>query len=298
MKRVLVTGASGFIGRQALAPLIERGYEVHALDLRTIDVPGVTWHAADLFDRAAVAEVVGEVGASTCLHLAWDVSPGYWTAPSNADWVAASLDLLSAFDAAGGVRFVAAGTCAEYDWTAPREVLVEDEPCHPATFYGVAKDALRRMIEGYAAETDLSWAWGVLFLCYGPHERPERLIPSVIRDLLAGKRTATTAGTQVRDYLDVRDQGAAFAALLDSEIQGAVNIGSGEGVAVADIVRRIGEITGRSDLLDVGALPMRASEPARLVADIRRLTAEVGFRPCIGLDKGLADAVAWWRKNA
>ncbi|MCG8511488.1 MAG: NAD-dependent epimerase/dehydratase family protein, partial [Rhodospirillales bacterium] len=213
MKRVLVTGGSGFIGRQALAPLCELGYEIHALDLRPLASSDVTWYEIDLFDTAAVAGAVDRIGADHCLHLAWDVSPGFWDAPSNTDWVAASLNLLRAFHAAGGRRFVSVGTCAEYDWSRPRDSLTEDGPHAPSTLYGVAKDALRRMIEGYAGRTGLSWGWGVLFLSYGPYERPERLIPAVINDLLAGRKARTTAGTQIRDILDVRDQGAALAAL-------------------------------------------------------------------------------------
>ena len=297
MKRVLVIGASGFIGRQALAPLIERGYEVHALDLKPGDAPGVVWHRADLLDGRATAEAVAAIGASHCLHLAWNVGAGFWESPANADWVAASLALLRAFHAAGGRRFVSAGTCAEYDWSVPCDRLAEDVARHPTTFYGVAKDATRRVLEGYAEKVGLSWAWGVLFFSFGPGERPERLIPSVIRDLLAGRQARSTAGTQIRDFLDVRDQGAAFAALVDSAVDGPVNIGSGEAVTVADVVRRIAAVAGRPDLLDIGALPMRPGEPQRLVADVGRLEGEVGFRRQIPLDQGLPDAVAWWREN-
>lgn len=298
MTRVLVTGASGFIGRHALAPLVARGFEVHALARRPVAMDGVVPHRADLLDAAATAGIVAGIGASHCLHLAWDVGGAFWTDPANTDWVAASLSLLRAFHRAGGQRFVAAGSCAEYDWSQTRPVLSEDCPRAPSTFYGIAKDATRRVLEGYARQVGMSWAWGVLFLSFGPGERPGRLVPSVIRALLAGQEARTTAGTQWRDFLDCRDQGAAFAALLASGVEGAVNIGSGEAVSVAELVRMMGEAAGRPDLLRIGALPMRPGEPARLVADIARLRAEVGFTPAISLRQGLADAVAWWRATA
>jgi len=296
--RVVVTGASGFVGRQVLAPLVALGHEVHALDLRPGDTAGVVWHAVDLFDRPSMEGTLARIAADRCLHLAWDVGPGFWRAPANADWVAASLNLLRAFHAAGGRRFVSVGSCAEYDWAGPGNRLSEQAPRRPATLYGIAKDALRRMIEGYARQVGLSWAWGVLFFSFGPHERPERLVPSVIRDLLAAREARTTAGTQARDFLDVRDQGMALAALLDGAVEGPVNIGSGEATTVAEVVRRLGDLTGRPDLLRIGALPMRPDEPPRLVADVCRLREEVGFRPRFALDRGLSDAVAWWRENA
>lgn len=298
MTRVLVTGATGFIGRHAVAPLLERGFEVHALARRPVEAEGVTWHRADLLDGAATARVVAEVGASHCLHLAWDVGPGFWSAPANADWVAASLSLMRAFHLAGGRRFVSAGTCAEYDWSRTVDRYAEDAAKAPSTLYGIAKDATRRVLEGYAAQVGMDWAWGVLFLSFGPFERPDRLVPSVIRALLAGQEARTTAGTQVRDFMDCRDQGAAFAALLASDVAGAVNIASGDGVAVAELVRLIGEAAGRPDLLRVGALPMRPGEPERLVADVTRLRDEVGFAATLPVDMAVAEAVAWWHGSA
>ncbi len=295
MTRVLVTGATGFVGRHAVVPLLERGFEVHVLGRRPMDAEGTVWHEADILDGAATARAVAEIQASHCLHLAWDVGPGFWSAPTNADWVAASLNLMRAFHLAGGTRFVSAGTCAEYDWSRPVERLAEDAPKVPSTFYGIAKDATRRLLEGYAAQVGMEWAWGVLFLSFGPFERPERLVPSVIRALLAGQEARTTAGTQMRDLMDCRDQGAAFAALLASAIQGPVNIGTGDAMAVAELVRMIGEAAGRPELLRIGTLPMRPGEPERLVADVTRLHREVGFTAAHGLAGALADAVSWWR---
>lgn len=295
MTRILVTGATGFIGRHALPPLLAAGHEVHVIGRTAPDPltgPGrILHHHADLLGPDLPA-IVGSIAAEACLHLAWDVSPGFWTTPANLDWTAATLTLLRAFHQAGGRRFVGAGTCAEYDWTTPADTLREDAPRAPATLYGTAKDATRRLIEAYARSHGLSWAWGVLFFSFGPGERPERLVPSLTDALLAGREAPATAGTQIRDLLDSRDQGTAFAALLTSGVDGVVNIASGQPVALHEVMTLIGTLTGRPDLLRIGALPQRPGEPPRLVADTTRLRHDVGFTPAHTLRQGLTDLIA------
>lgn len=336
MKRVLVTGGAGFVGRAAVAALTARGFEVHAVG-RTVP-PGVhAFHAADLLDPAGRREAVRAASASHLLHLAWTTTPGrYWQAPVNLDWAAASLDLVRMFHEAGGARAVVAGTCAEYDWTGIARLpqtepassppltreegrdnsvaeaaspqaesgdaaalgegrLSETAPCHPATLYGAAKDGLRRILQAYTATAGLSLAWGRLFYLYGPGETPGRLVGDAARALLTGQRLATSEGRQRRDFLHVADAGAALAALLDSPVEGPVNIGSGEAVPVRDLLTMIGALTGRSELIDFGIRPLSPTEPARIEAGIRRLRDEVGFSPRYGLAEGLAETVAAWR---
>ncbi|MBB2963149.1 NAD-dependent epimerase/dehydratase family protein [Methylobacterium sp. R2-1] len=350
MKRVLVTGAAGFVGRPAVAALVARGFEVHAIG-RTAPEGAHAFHAADLLDPSQRRAAVQKAGASHLLHLAWVTTPGrYWQAPENLDWTAASLDLVRMFREAGGTRTVVAGTCAEYDWTEivslassgtrkeGRDGLVvgaksgsegeearrfgddgaaealsphvgrgdaaanlrngrlsEAAPCNPATLYGGAKDGLRRVLHAYAASAELSLAWGRLFYLYGPDETPGRLVGDAARALLAGQRLATSEGRQRRDFLHVTDAGAAFAALLDSAVEGPVNIGSGHAVPVREILAAMGALTGRPDLIDFGARPLPPTEPACIEADIRRLADEVGFSPRYGLEQGLAETVADWR---
>jgi len=297
VSRVLVTGARGFVGAPATEALAAAGHEVHAVGSGPPPSgrPGVTWHRTDLLDPAAVSQLLGDIAPAKLLHLAWYTEHGrFWRAPENLAWVEATLHLLRAFQAAGGTRAVLAGTCAEYDWTVS-PLSERSTPLAPATLYGSAKHATRLVAEAWAREVGLELAWGRIFFLYGPGEAPDRLLPSVARALLAGHEAPTTAGEQVRDFLHVDDVAGAFVALLGSDVTGAVNIASGDGVAVREFVELVAEATGRPDLLRVGAIPMRADDPPHLVADVRRLHEEVGFTPLLSLREGVEAAVDWWR---
>lgn len=283
-----MTGATGFVGRHVLGPIVELGYDVHAVHHRAspIEVEGVTWHRVDLLEEDIPIE------ASHLLHLAWYAVPRkFWSAPENLRWVEASLRLLRRFAAGGGGRAVVAGTCAEYDWSAGH--CVEGvTPLAPIGVYGTCKNALRELLE---ATPGLSSAWGRIFFLYGPFEPPEKLVASVIRALLAGEEVRLSAGAQRRDFLYVADAGAAFARLLDSAADGAVNIGSGQAVAVRDVAERIGRLIGRPELLRFGE---PGNEPPLVVADVGRLREEVGLEPRFALDPGLAQTIEWWRERA
>ena len=296
MSRVLLTGATGFIGRHTIAPLLAAGHNVHAVTTRK-KANGdhrVTWHRADLL---AGPDIVVETKPDVLLHLAWYVKPGrFWTASENVKWVEASLALLRAFGEAGGRRAVVAGTSAEYDWSVVGERCHEQyTPLRPTTLYGAAKHALHCVAARYAEQTGFELAWGRIFFVYGPGEPEGRLVPAVGRALLAGEPVAITRGKQVRDFMHVEDAAAAFAALTDSSVTGAVNVASGEGVTVRHIVEGLAAIAGRPDLPRPGALPEREGDPPRLVADVTRLRTEVGFIPQVGLLEGLEAMLDWLR---
>jgi nucleoside-diphosphate-sugar epimerase len=293
---VLVTGASGFIGSHCLPPLIERGYEVHAVASRAPgEEPGVTWHVADLLDRDVIPGLVERVQPSHLLHLAWIVAPGeVISSPVNYDWVVRSLDLLRGFVAAGGRRAVLSGSAYEYDWRYGycSELLT---PLRPATVYGSCKAALFHLSTSIAREAELSLGWVRPFFLYGPREHPDRLVASVTRALLSGRPAPTSHGRQVRDYLHVQDVADAIVSTLDSDLEGAVNIGSGSPVTIREIVTRLGELVGSPELLQVGAIAARASDTPLVVADPSRLTGELGWAPHYDLESGLRHTVDWWR---
>jgi len=291
----MLTGATGFVGRHALTALAQAGHEVHAVARRRgPGVNGATWHEVDLL---ADVEVVEQVRPEVLVHLAWYAEHGkFWTSVENVRWVEASLALLRGFTAAGGRRVVMTGTCAEYEWS--RDVYPESAPLRPATLYGAAKHGLHRIATAFAEQAGLSLVWGRLFFLYGPYEAPERFVPSLVRSLLAGEPAPMTDGEQRRDFLHVADAGSALAALADSDLTGAVNVASGEAVALSDLAHRIAALSGHAELLQVGALPSRHNEPPSLIADVSRLRDELGWAPRIALENGLRDTVAWWRELA
>jgi nucleoside-diphosphate-sugar epimerase len=278
VKRILVTGGGGLVGRHAAPALRARGFDVHAVGRRE----------ADLHDAAAVDALLARVRPTHLLHLAWITTHGaYWTSPENDRWVESSLHLTRRFHELGGRRAVFAGTCAEYDWGDT--VCVERKTrLAPTSRYGRAKGELRRRLEEHGVP---SFAWGRIFFTFGPGEQPQRLVPSVASSLLRGAPAACTHGMQVRDYLYAGEVASAFAALADSEVTGPVNIASGRGVELRVLLGELAELAGRPDLLRFGALDAPAGEAPAVVADTARLRDEVGWRPATTLRAGLAQTL-------
>jgi nucleoside-diphosphate-sugar epimerase len=288
VKRVLVTGATGFIGRHTLPLLAERGYEVRAVGSKD----------ADLLDPSAVESLVAEIQPSHLLHFAWYAVPGkFWTAPQNADWIEASIRLLRGFADHGGERAVMSGSCAEYDWTGTGRLSERDTSLRPATYYGTCKHALASVGQGLAAERGFGFSWGRIFFAYGPHEQPGRLVSQVAEALVKGEPAPTSEGTQRRDFLHARDVAGAFVALLDSDVTGAVNIGSGAAVPVREVVSQIAAAAGRPELVRWGEVPSRPGDPPLIEADMGRLRGEVGWEPSLTLEEGIRETVEWWKAN-
>jgi nucleoside-diphosphate-sugar epimerase len=296
--RVLLTGATGFIGSQVIDALLARDHEVHAIARRR-GAPRnrVVWHDADLLEPRAAERAVLESRADSLLHLAWYAVPGrFWTAPENERWIDASLRLLRAFGEAGGRRAVMAGTCAEYRWGA-KTLSERHTPLEPTTLYGACKHATHVAAAAIAEQLNIPLAWGRVFYLYGPGEPDGRLVSSVIRALLAGADVPTTLGNQRRDFMHVSDVAGAFAALVDGRPVGAVNIASGEAVSIREILELIEKATGLRDRMQYGALPTRPGEPQVIAGTSHRLRDEFGFRPRIELETGIDETVAWWRQQ-
>lgn len=300
MKRILLTGATGFIGLHCLPLLVARGYKVYAVSSRSVareEEASVHWHQANLLDFPQVAALMDEVRPSHLLHFAWYTVPGkYWTSAENLRWVQASVSLLQTFAAHGGQRVVMAGSCAEYDWRYGY-CSEATTPLAPMTLYGVCKHSLQLIVSAFAKQTGLSAAWGRIFFLFGPHEHPDRLVPYVTQSLLRGEVARCSHGNQIRDFLYVQDVADAFVSLLDSGVSGAINIASGKPVALRELIYKIAAKFKREDLIELGAISTPPDEPSLLVADVRRLHDEVGWTPKYDLDTGLQQTIEWWKRH-
>src|SRR5690348_9146294 len=299
MKKILVTGASGFIGRHCLPLLVQQGYDVHAVARRKPQwktEPDVQWHESDLLQLGNVPNLLRQVRPALLLHLAWYAVPQkFWTAPENLDWLRASLDLLRSFTENGGERIVAVGTCAEYDWSSG-ECVEGETPLAPATLYGTCKLAFSQILDAWSRQTGLSSSCGRVFFLYGPQEHPSRVVAYVTQSLLEGKEALCSDGTQMRDFLHVEDVASAFVSMLGSDVDGPVNIGSGKAVALRDVLMTIGELTGRPELLRFGARGSAGEAPAFWANNQKLLQS--GWSPRYNLTRGLAETVEWWRNSA
>ena len=299
MKKVLVTGASGFIGKNVLPILLANGYDVYAVHNggSIIEYENVTWHKCNIMNKDEVSLLFEKIQPEYLLHLAWFVTPGKWAiAPENIGWVEVSLNLIKKFNEFGGKRVVAAGSGLEYDWQYGycNEELT---PKNPATFYGVCKNATRQVVEAYAELVGLSFAWGRVFFLYGPHENPNRLIAYVINSLLRRERANCSHGNQVRDFLHAYDVANALVFLLENEYNGNVNIASGEPIKLKELMLLAANEIGATELLKLGAIPAAASDTDLVVADVNRLKNELGWQQKYSNQEGIKNTIKWWKKE-
>jgi nucleoside-diphosphate-sugar epimerase len=284
--RILLTGATGFIGAHVARALADRGDEVHALtrggSAETRPAArddAIEWHHLDPTDRGAVAGAVRAVAPEAAVHLAWYAEPGRYldAIPENLRSLATTAVLLESLASAGCPRTVLAGSCVEAR--------------APSTIYAAAKKAAHDVAAGLA-RAGVSTTCAHVFYLYGPGEDPRRVVPTVIRALLRGEPVAVGDGHETRDYLHVSDVASAFCALIDDDLGPSTDICTGRTVRLRDVFEVIGRETGRPELIRYGER-QRDDRDFPATGDPTPLTT-TGWRPALELEAGIRDAIEYW----
>jgi len=299
MPRLLITGASGFIGRSLIEALVVRGGdELHGVTWGTPKVPlsdRVSWHECSLLDPGSVDFLFEKLKPEVLIQLAWCADHAtYWKDPANFDWLYANLNIARAFIRQGGRRAVFAGTSAEYDWSGQLPLNEFKTPLKPQMLYGSCKLAAYWSIKGFFEQEGVSWAWARFFNPFGPYEDRRRLIPKVCLRLLAGEKQDFDAALSQRDFLHVDDVGSALAALALSEVQGPVNVGNGAPTRVREVVSTLARLMRKDDLVSFSATGGGADA---VVADVTRLREEVSWLPSRTMEERLQHTCDWWSSH-
>lgn len=304
MSRILVTGASGFVGA-AVADLAAReGHQVTAL-VRNPSSPRAVSLAercdiavADLSNRDSVRAALSEARPDYVIHSAWEGVGG----PDRAgdiqlDNIRTTVDLLDSAIAAGARRFIGIGSQAEYGRHDRR--IDENAATQPFLLYGAAKLSACHLTRQRASEAGIGFAWLRLFSPYGPGDNPNWLIPSVAAQILAGQAPRTSAGTQKWDYLHIDDcaQGILATAVTENA-HGVFNLSSGRAVTVRSIVERLRDLACPRLPLTFGEIPFGPNQIMHLEGDCSRLIAATGWTPHIMIEDGLATVVESLRQAA
>lgn len=273
---MLLTGATGFVGRQVLAALLLEPVRVRLIlrgkseELENVgDKLESIFYTSDLF--AASEEFWADAcrNVDTVIHVAWYAAPGkYLYSSLNFDCMIGTAVFARACAKAGINKFVGIGTCFEYDLSLGK--LSTETPLNPNTPYGASKVAVFYSLSEYFSTVDVKFAWCRLFYLYGEGEDPGRLVPYIRAKLEQGEEVELSAGNQVRDFIDVRLAGANIVRVALGDRIGPVNICSGIGITVRALAENIADEYGRRDLLRFGARPDNLVDPPCVVGVIER----------------------------
>lgn len=269
-RRVLVTGAAGFVGRQIVNHLISRGIWVRAVIRKGQEkvfsgksIQSVI-SSSDLFSEDSKWWLNALDGIDTVIHTAWYTEPDkYLQSINNLDCLIATINIAKWSVKSGVKKFVGIGTCFEYDLSY--NPLTVESPLRPQSLYAVSKVATFMTLSQLFNAERVQFSWCRLFYLYGEGEHDKRLIPYIHKKLANSEPVLLTKGDQIRDFINVNDAGRLIAETSLNSSVGPVNICSGIPITVREIAEKIADGYGRRDLLKFGARPENYTDPPCVV---------------------------------
>lgn len=305
MQRVVVTGATGFIGSAVARALVCRGFDVAVMVRKTAD----TWRLGDdvqrmhvlhgsLHDADSYRAALQAFRPDTVMHLAWHgVSKAGRDDPSQVRTnVCGSAELLWAAIGAGCTTFIGVGSQAEY---GPCDTAIDEgHPPRPESLYGAAKLATLTLLDQVSRQHNIRLIWLRVFSVYGPQDSADTLLSSLIRQLLGGIRPRLTSCEQVWDYLFINDAAEAFITVgATATASGVFNLGSGEPQPLHETITQVRDLIDPSLTLGFGELPSPVRTGQRLEPIVSRLSNVTGWSARTLLKTGLSKTIEWHKQT-
>lgn len=268
---VLLTGATGFVGRHVLRALRAQGRQVRLVvregrqsEFAGLDAIESIVTTADLFAENSQWWADVCAGIDTIVHVAWYAEPGkYLQSSKNLDCLSGTLAMAKGAVSADVRRFIGIGTCFEYELT--KGVLSVTTPLKPLTPYAGAKAAAFLALAPWLPAQGVEFAWCRLFYLYGEGEDDRRLVPYLRAKLQAGEPAELTSGQQIRDFLDVQEAAQQVVSIALGDQEGPFNICSGRPITVRQLAEQIADEYGGRALLKFGARPDNLIDPICVV---------------------------------
>lgn len=293
--KILLTGATGFIGGAFLRLALLRGHTVAALLRPGKEPPRLEAGKGRLVWVRGTLEAPPWRGIEVfqpecCVHTAWITTPGvYLEAPENHQFERWSLALARRLGELGMRHMLALGTCIEYQ-AGPAPLLEDQTPLASTTTYARCKVSLHAALQKACAKRGWSLCWGRVFYPYGPGEPPARLCSSIISQFAASRQVVLKTPTSTKDYIYIEDLADAMLTVVEQRAQGTINLGTGQGVTVREIAQTLAVLMNRPGLIEESDAP--AADPLGfVVADASRLRG-LGWQPKHDLGAGLKKMIA------
>jgi dolichol-phosphate mannosyltransferase len=307
MKRVLLSGATGFVGANLARHLLHQGHTVHLLvrpgapSWRLAGISAeVRQHEADLTDVATLERIAAATRPEWVFHLAafgaysWQTDTLQMVQTN----LTGTINLVQACMRVGFDAFVNSGSSSEYGFV--EHAPAETQRLEPNSHYAVSKAAATLFCRHTAQQHGLHIPTLRLYSVYGPYEEPRRLIPSLILHGLRGELPPLVAPDTARDFVyadDVCDAYLRAAAQPNQEPGAIYNVGTGTQTTLHEVVEVARALFGIEAAPQWGTLECRQWDTATWVADSRKLRETLGWQPRTPFAEGFRQAAAWFREH-